>query len=74
MSESHNKVVRVRYTNWRGQTSVRNIEPIKIFWGNNEFHPESQWLLKCFDVDKNAERTFAMQDIHSWNENEKNGS
>ena len=63
-----NPMVEVRYTNWKGQTSLRKIEPIKIFKGSNEFHPEEQWLLKCFDLEKNAERTFAMQGIHSWSE------
>lgn len=64
--ENSNKIAVVRYTNWKGQTSIRRIEPIKIFFGSNEYHEEPQWLLKCFDVDKNAERTFAMSDIHSW--------
>lgn len=58
--------VKVRYTNWKGQTSLRTIEPIKLFWGSTEYHPEEQWLLKCWDVEKGAERTFAMKDIHSW--------
>lgn len=71
MSSHENKVVSVRYTNWKGQTSQRKIEPIKIFFGSNEFHSEDQWLLKCFDVDKNAERTFAMKDIHSWSDLQK---
>lgn len=68
MSGQDTKVVAVRYTNWKGETSLRNIEPIEIFFGSNEFHPESQWLLRCFDADKKAERTFAMKDIHEWSE------
>ena len=61
------EVVEVKYTNWKDQTSLRKIEPIKIFFGRSEHHTDDQWLLKCFDVDKNVERTFAMRDIHSWN-------
>lgn len=58
--------VRVRYTNWKGETSDRNILPQDIFFGANEFHPEPQWLLRCLDLDKNAERTFALRDIEDW--------
>lgn len=68
MSKHENKIAVVRYTNWKGQTQTRRIEPIKIFFGTTEYHPDPQWLLKCFDVDKNAERTFSMKDIHSWSE------
>ena len=58
--------VKIVYTNYRGETSVRSIIPIKIRFGKTEWHPEEQWLLDAFDVEKDAERSFAMKDIQKW--------
>ena len=62
----NNKEVRVVYTNWRGETAERVIQPIEIYWGKTEWHPEEQWLLKVWDVDRAAERCYAMKDIKEW--------
>jgi predicted DNA-binding transcriptional regulator YafY len=62
-------VVVIDYTNHRGDRSTRRIipDPDQPLWfGVTEFHPEYQWLLDAFDVDKGQDRTFAMKDIHSW--------
>lgn len=61
-----NKVVTIDYTNHRGERATRQIIPRHMWWGNSKYHPEAQWLLDAFDVEKQAERTFAMKDIHSW--------
>ena len=60
------RAVRIDYTNWRGERSSRVIIPVTHRWGSNEWHPDEQWLLDAHDVAKNAERTFACKDIHSW--------
>lgn len=54
------------YENHRGETSVRLVRPIMIAFGSNEYHTEPQWLLHGFDINKGAERTFAMKDIKDW--------
>ena len=52
------------YTNHRGETGVRRIIPLAApWWGQSDYHGEPQWLLRAFDVDKQAEREFAMADI-----------
>ena len=61
-----NKIVVINYTNWKGVTALRRIIPKKIFFGSTEWHKEEQWLLEAFDVDKNADRSFAVKDIKSW--------
>ncbi len=61
-----NQTVRVVYTNWRGETAERTIVPIEIYWGSTEWHPEEQWLLKVWDVERNAERSYAVKDIKKW--------
>lgn len=54
------------YKNYRGETSVRLVRPIMVSFGATGFHPEPQWLLHGWDVQKDAERTFAMKDIADW--------
>ena len=60
------KEVKIVYTNYKGETSIRTIIPIEVFFGSNEWHTEEQWLLRAMDAEKQAERTFAMKDIHYW--------
>lgn len=60
------KAVKIVYTNWRGETGVRRIIPKGIKFGANEWHPEPQWLLEALDIEKNADRAFALKDIHHW--------
>ena len=58
--------VRIDYTNWKGERGVRVIVPYSIVFDSNDFHKDKQWLLEAFDTSKNAMRTFAMKDVHSW--------
>lgn len=60
------KVVEIRYTNWRNETADRQIQPVGIYFGCNEWHKEPQWLLSALDVEKNEMRNFALKDIASW--------
>lgn len=60
------KVVKILYTNYRGETAIREIIPEKIWFGGTDWHPEPQWLLDAFDLEKQANRSFAMKDIKSW--------
>ena len=59
-------IVRIRYTNYRGETAYRRIIPKAIRFAATEWHPEPQWLLDAVDLDKNVDRSFAMKDIASW--------
>lgn len=60
------KEIKILYTNYRGETSERNIIPKEIIFSATEWHPEEQWLLVADDLDKKAERSFAMKDIKKW--------
>ena len=60
------KKIKICYTNYRNETSIREIIPQKIWFGSTEWHPESGWLLDAFDVEKNADRSFAIKDIRTW--------
>lgn len=61
-----NKSVMIAYTNYRGEAAVRQILPKKIYFGSNQWHSDPQWILVAYDLDKKADRHFAMADIHSW--------
>lgn len=56
----------IDYTNWRGVRGKCRIEPIKLFKGSNEWHPEDQYLLRAKDLDSGEIRDFALKGIHSW--------
>jgi predicted DNA-binding transcriptional regulator YafY len=60
------ETVVIDYTNYRGVRSIRTIIPEAIAFTQNEWHPEPQWLLAAWDVEKEKSRTFAVKDIHSW--------
>ena len=60
------KVVRILYTNYRGETTIRRIIPERIWFGETEWHQERQWLLDAFDIDKSQRRSFAVKDIRAW--------
>jgi hypothetical protein len=62
-------VITITYTNWKGIKAKRLIRPVEIWFGRTEYHPETQWLLKAIDIDKGAERNFAMKDIENWSKN-----
>lgn len=55
--------VTLTYTNWRGETAERTILPQRVWFGATDWHPEPQWLLAAIDVEKGAERDFALKDF-----------
>ncbi|MBU1644032.1 MAG: WYL domain-containing protein [Nanoarchaeota archaeon] len=60
------KEVKILYTNWRGETNIRKIMPKEIVFMSNEWHKEKQWCVIAYDLDKQADRTFACKDIKCW--------
>ncbi|MBR1654200.1 MAG: hypothetical protein IJ690_04540 [Clostridia bacterium] len=66
MEFSDNQRVIILYSNWKGDTSYRNIVPKSVEFKSTEWHPEEQWILNAFDVDKQADRAFALKDIKEW--------
>jgi hypothetical protein len=60
--------VRIDYTNWRGERTIREVTPVRLWYGANEWHKERQWLLTAVDAKKGERRDFAVSCIHSWAE------
>jgi predicted DNA-binding transcriptional regulator YafY len=59
-------VVYLTYRNHRGEEGLRRIVPRSIEFTATEWHPEPQWVLHAFDLDRDAERTFALKDVLRW--------
>jgi len=60
---THGKRVTFSYMNWRGEPSQRHVELYGVFWGVTEWHPEPQWFVSAFDLEKKEHRDFAMRDM-----------
>lgn len=58
--------IKVRYTNYRGETAVRTIIPLKVYFGLTTYHHEEQWLLEVWDCDRNSLRVYALREITQW--------
>ena len=56
-------IVEIDYVNWKGERAKRLIVPGRVHFGVTEWHPEEQYLLDAHDVEKDAQRTFALKDI-----------
>jgi predicted DNA-binding transcriptional regulator YafY len=58
----------IDYTNWRGERSIRRIQPVKVSFEENPWHRPAQWLLEAIDLDDKhlSHKTFALSNIHSW--------
>jgi hypothetical protein len=67
------KMIEIDYTNWRGERSSRRIVPTSARFGSSEYHPGPGWLVEAYDADKDAERTFAWDGVHSWTSIEDSG-
>ncbi len=64
------RAIKVCYTNWRGETSIRNIVPWKrclktktFYWGKTKHYEQAQWLLTAWDVDRHKYCRLALKDI-----------
>lgn len=64
--ENISKAVKVKYKNYRGEVAIRSIVPMEVYWGQTEYHPHDQWLLKVWDIEKDAERIYAFKDIQEF--------
>lgn len=61
------RIVTITYEHSKHGTVQRRILPIRTFFGTDKYHPEPQYLLTAWDLDKLEERTFALMNITGWN-------
>jgi len=60
--------LRIDYTNWREERSIRVVIPIRIEYTSNEWHKDPCWLMFAYDEKKKEVRTFPLASIHATEE------
>jgi predicted DNA-binding transcriptional regulator YafY len=70
---SSERVVEIGYINHRSVRSFRRVEPLRLWFGSVKWHPGPQWIMEAFDLEKQANRSFAMNGIFSWKPMESSG-
>jgi predicted DNA-binding transcriptional regulator YafY len=58
--------VSILYRNWKGEVAWRRIVPLSIRFESSQWHPVPQWVMRALDIDREAERSFAIADIQNW--------
>ena len=48
------------YVNYKGIVGTRRVNPLSVRWGTSEWYSSPQWLLMCWDLDKQDRREFAL--------------
>lgn len=61
--KSNQEPLKFLYKNWKGEESIRHVVPVEMFFGDTDFHKETQWFLKAYDISKLDMRDFAVKDI-----------
>lgn len=58
--------VRILYTNWKGRTEWRLVQPIRTYSGSTNFHPGLHALMEAIDMKDGSRKTFALKDVKEW--------
>lgn len=48
------------YTNWRGETRPRTLQPQYAWYGATRWHTDPQWLLRAVDCEDGTTKDFAL--------------
>lgn len=62
-STCNDVVLHFTYSNWKGEVSRRRAHFTLLQFGANEWHPDPQFLVYGYDLDKQAPRTYALRDM-----------
>jgi predicted DNA-binding transcriptional regulator YafY len=48
------------YVNHRGEASRRRARPVRVWFGRSDFDEGEHWFVRCFDLDRQADRDFVL--------------
>ena len=51
------------YTNYRNISSRRKVNVLGIRWGVSKYYSTPQWLVNCFDLEKEEKREFSLKEM-----------
>ena len=60
------KKATIVYQHHNGDISLKQIIPLKMFWGISDTHMEQQWFLLIYEIETKSELTLAMKNIICW--------
>src|SRR5262245_6342733 len=58
------RVLKIDYTNWRNERSIRTLIPWRFEFRATEHHPERQWMIIGYDLDRLQWRAYPIKDVH----------
>ena len=53
------------YQNWRGENAERSAQLLRMYYGKNDYHPQTQWIVVGLDLDKDQERHYSLKDMEN---------
>lgn len=62
----NNPPAKIKFTNFKGHTAWRSIEPIGIWYGSVTMYKGEQWFLYAVDLDQGTNRNFPLGRIKAW--------
>lgn len=58
-------IVTFDYQNWRGENAERSAQLLRMYYGKNDFHPKTQWIVVGLDLVKDEERHYSLKDMEN---------
>jgi hypothetical protein len=62
---NHGAIIEFDYTYWEGNVAKRKCQVMEVYFGNNEYHQDPQWILRGWDLEKDEMREYAMKDMNN---------
>ena len=69
----HHQELTFTYANWRGEVGTRRVRPLTVRWGTSDWYKTPQWLLLCWDLDKDDMREFALANMCDIKQQDRHG-
>ena len=68
LAGDNNPILLIDFTNYKGERRERKVRPLRraLWFGVTKHHPECQWFLHAWDLEKNEERDFPIKNMHAW--------
>jgi 8-oxo-dGTP pyrophosphatase MutT (NUDIX family) len=57
------KTLKFEYTNYKGETRIREVEPLGIKFDSTPYNKDPEWLLEAMDVQKKENSLFTLTNI-----------
>lgn len=56
----------ITFTDSTGVERERCVIPQRVWFGSTEWHPDAQWLLDAYDMDRHAVRSFELARVRGF--------